>query len=138
MDAVALRAEALRFYDAMVKPADFHAQRRAELLIDMAQAAEAETVLLGLAEKESTAWVERLLARTRLALGDPAGALVRIDAALALLKGEHFRSEFLELRYDIRSKLGDAHARQDLEYAVAASQKKAEGQRLSERLSSST
>jgi hypothetical protein len=138
VDAVALRAEALRFYDAMVKPADFHAQRRAELLIDMAQAAEAETVLLGLAEKESTAWVERLLARTRLALGDPAGALVRIDAALALLKGEHFRSEFLELRYDIRSKLGDAHARQDLEYAVAASQKKAEGQRLSERLSSST
>ena len=93
-----------------------------------------ETVLLGLAEKESTAWVERLLARTRLALGDPAGALVRIDAALALLKGEHFRSEFLELRYDIRSKLGDAHARQDLEYALAASQKKAEGQRLSDRL----
>ncbi|MFW1549754.1 hypothetical protein ACEV73_23435, partial [Vibrio parahaemolyticus] len=83
VDAVALRAEALRFYDAMVKPADFHAQRRAELLIDMAQAAEAETVLMGLAEKESTAWVERLLARTRLALGDPAGALVRIDAALA-------------------------------------------------------
>lgn len=47
VDAVALRADALRFYDAMVKPADFHAQRRAELLIDMAQAAEAETVLLG-------------------------------------------------------------------------------------------
>ncbi|MCP1752047.1 tetratricopeptide repeat protein [Bradyrhizobium elkanii] len=134
VDAVALRADALRFYDAIIKPADFHIQRRAELLIDMAQAADAETVLLGLAANKSTEWVERLLARTRLALGDPVGALVRIDAALALLKSEHFRSEFLELRYDIRSKLGDAHARQDLEYALAASQKKAERQRLSERL----
>jgi hypothetical protein len=133
VDAVALRADALRFYDAMVKPADFHVQRRAELLIDMAHAAEAEAVLLSLAEQKSTEWVERLLARTRLALGDPAGALVRINAALALLKAEHFRSEFLELRYDIRSKLRDVHARQDLEDAVAASQKKAEGQRLSER-----
>lgn len=134
VDAPVLRAVALRFYEAMVKPADFHTQRRAELLIDMGQPVEAETVLLGLAKKKSTEWVERLLARTRLALGDPAGALVRIDAALALLKAEHFRSEFLELRYDIRSKLGDANARQDLEHAVAASQKKAERQRLSNRL----
>lgn len=138
VDTLALRADSLRFYDAMAKPANFHAQRRAELLIDMDRAAEAEAVLLELAEKNPTEWVERLLARTRLALGDPAGALVRIDAALALLKAEHFRSEFLELRYDIRLNLGDAHARQDLESAVAASQKKAEGQRLLKRLSSET
>ena len=32
VDAVALRAAALRFYDAIIKPADFHDQRRAELL----------------------------------------------------------------------------------------------------------
>lgn len=131
VDAVALRADALRFYDAIINPADFHIQRRAELLIDMAQAADAEKVLLGLAANKSTEWVERLLARTRLALADP---VVRIDAALALLKSEHFRSEFLELRYDIRSKLGDACARQDLENALAASQKKAERQKLSKRL----
>lgn len=133
-DSVALRAEALRFYEAMVKPVDFHSQRRAELLIDMDQAAEAETMLLNLAEKRSTEWVERLLARTRLALGDPAGALKRINVALTLLKAEHFRSEFLELRYDIRARLGDPHAGQDLEYAIVTSQKKVEGQRLSERL----
>ncbi|NPU63712.1 hypothetical protein HL667_01735 [Bradyrhizobium sp. 83012] len=134
VDAVALRADALRFYDAITRPADFHDQRRAELLIDMGHAAEAEKVLLRLATKKSTEWLERLLARTRLELGDPAGALVRIDVALALLKSEHFRSEFLELRYDIRLKLGDEYARQDLESAIAASQKKAERQKLSERL----
>jgi tetratricopeptide (TPR) repeat protein len=134
VDAGFLRSEALRFYEAMIKPDAFHKQRRAELLIDMGRSAEAEAVLLRLAEKRSTEWVERLLARTRLALGDPAGALARIDSALAGLKAEHFRSEFLELRYDIRATLGEPHADQDLEYAVEASQKKAEGRRLAERL----
>jgi hypothetical protein len=65
--ADALRSEALRFHDAVVKPADFHVQRRAELLIDIGQAEEAEKVLRGLAEKRSTEWIERLLARAKLA-----------------------------------------------------------------------
>jgi tetratricopeptide (TPR) repeat protein len=130
----ALRAEALRFHNAIARPADFHSQRHAELLIDLGQVAEAEEILRRLAEKRSTEWVERLLARARLALGDPDEALTRIDAALALLKAEHFRSEFLELRYDIRSKLGDLGAREDLENAVAASQKTTEHKRLSDRL----
>lgn len=133
-DAATLRAKALRYYDAILRPSGFHLQRRAELLIDMDRAAEAETVLLGLAAKTSTEWVERLLARTRLALNDPEGALDRIDSALDKLTAEHFRSEFLELRYDIRAKLGDIGAVQDLENAVRASQKKAEGRRLAEKL----
>ena len=133
-DAEVLRATALRYYNALIKPFDFHVQRRAELLIDAGQAAEAEMALLTLVKRRSTEWVERLLARARFALGDAAGALERIDTALAQLKAEHFRSEFLELRHDIRLKLGDQHAVQDLEAAVAASQKKAEGLRLSERL----
>jgi hypothetical protein len=33
---------------------------------------------------------------------------MRIDKALNRLKAELFRSEFLELRYDIRTVLGDA------------------------------
>lgn len=56
--------------------------------------------------------------------------MTKIDAALALLKADHFRSEFLELRYDIRSMLGDVNAREDIENAVAASQKTAEHKRL--------
>jgi|GEM_PF-772162 len=133
-DAAAMRVDALRYYDAMERPYDFHVQRRAELLIDSGRSAEAEMVLLDLAEKKSTEWVERLLARTRFALGDPESALLRIDAALAKLSSEHFRSEFLELRYDIRTALNEANAVRDLESAIAASQKTAESRRLAERL----
>jgi tetratricopeptide (TPR) repeat protein len=133
-DATALRAKALRFYEAMVKPDDFNTQRRAEVLIEMGRAQEAEALLLPLQGRRSPEWVERLLARTRLALGDPAGALERINTALILLKAEHFRSEFLELRFDIRSALGDAEAASDLKAALEASQKAAESKRLAFRL----
>jgi hypothetical protein len=54
--------------------------------------------------------------------------------ALARLRAEHFRSEFLELRYDIRTALGEADARVDLLEARAASQKLAEAARLDERI----
>lgn len=133
-DAASLRAQALRFYDAMTKPADFHLQRRAELLIDIGQSGEAEAVLLSLSAKKPTEWLDRLLARTRLALGDALGALTRIDAALDRLKQAHFRSEFLELRYDIRLALADDGAAEDLQEALAVSQKVAEARRLAKRL----
>lgn len=54
--------------------------------------------------------------------------------ALKRLKAEHFRSEFLELRYDIRLALEEADAGEDLLAARAASQKVAETARLNERL----
>lgn len=133
-DAGELRATALRFYEAMIRPDGFNIQRRAELLIDMGLASEAEPLLLPLLAERDPEWVERLLARTRLALGDPGGALLQIDSALARLKAEHFRSEFLELRYDIRCALQDPDALKDLEKAIAASQKTAEGRRLADRL----
>lgn len=133
-DSDALREMALSFYGAIDRPDGFHIQRQAELLIDMGRAADAEPMLQPLLEERESEWVERLLARTRLALGDPAAALVRIDKALGSLKAEHFRSEFRELRYEIRAALGDSSALEDLEAAVAASQKIAEGERLAERL----
>ncbi|MDR7232737.1 tetratricopeptide (TPR) repeat protein [Caulobacter sp. BE264] len=133
-DAAELRATALRFYEAMVRPDGFNTQRRAELLIDMGRTSEAESLLLPLLVERDPEWVERLLARTRLALGDPDGALLQIDSALARLKAEHFRSEFLELRYDIRFALQDPNALEDLEKAIAASQKTVEARRLADRL----
>jgi hypothetical protein len=74
------------------------------------------------------------MARARLAQGDASSALIWINKALDRLKAEHFRSEFLELRDDIRTVLGDDQAGEDLLKARAASQKEAEAARLDARL----
>ena len=133
-DSAPLRQRAFRFYDAIVKPDPFYTQRQAEVLIDMGRAADAEEMLSTIIGARASEWIERLFARTRLALGDPDKALVRINKALDLLKAEHFRSEFLELRYDIRLALDDPDALEDLQAAIDASQKTGERRRLDQRL----
>lgn len=50
------------------------------------------------------------------------------------LSAERFRSEFLDLRHDIRSALGDGAALEDIEAAVQASQKENELLRLKRKL----
>lgn len=134
-ERAALQNQALAFYSAEVAPQPFHLQRKAELLIDMGRAADAEAILRARKDLNSSEWIERLMARARLARGDPADALRWIDSALERLTAEHFRSEFLELRYDIRHALGDKDAIEDLKAALVASQKENEALRLGERLS---
>ena len=128
-DAPRLQAEALALYEAEVKPQRFHLQRRAELLIEMGRSAEAESLLRVRDDLGSSEWVQRLMARARLAQGDAPDALAWIDKALGRLQAEHFRSEFFELRYDIRTALGDTAAVDDLRTARSASQKVAEATR---------
>ena len=133
-DAPRLRAEALGLYEAEVTPQRFHLQRRAELLIEMGRPAEAESLLRARDDLGSNEWLLRLMARARLAQGDAPHALEWIDMALGRLQAEHFRSEFLELRYDIRTALGDTAAIDDLLSARSASQKIAEADRIDARL----
>ncbi len=132
VDGEKLMRLALDFYESEVDPEDFHRQRRAELLIEMGRATDAEVILDGLRDTE---WIQRLKARARFQLGDPKGAREAIDRALEKLKaGSPFESEFLELRYEIRDALVDADAIEDLKAAHARSQKNAERARLNERL----
>jgi hypothetical protein len=133
-----LRATALELYTAEVRPQRFHLQRRAELLIDMGRAAEAEALLWTRDDLESSEWIQRLMARARLAQGDPGEALVWIDKALERLRATHFLSEFLELRFDIRAALGDSGATEDLLSARAESQKEMETARLDARIREAT
>ncbi|WP_461478025.1 NB-ARC domain-containing protein [Mesorhizobium jarvisii] len=131
--AAELREKARAHYLAIVKPMQFHHQRHAELLIDMGKPEDAETILR---EKTTldTEWLERLMARCRLGQSDAVGALNWVDSALAKLTAERFRSEFLELRHDIRSALGEKDALNDLEAAIVASQKENERLRLQRKL----
>ncbi|WCA62364.1 hypothetical protein G6M16_024280 (plasmid) [Agrobacterium tumefaciens] len=128
-----LREKALAHYRAIVKPMTFHHQRHAELLIDMGRPEAAEAILQELTPLD-TEWLERLMARSRLAQGDPIAAKEWIERALTKLKAERFRSEFLELRFDIRRALLDKDAIDDLEAALGASQKDVERSRLELRL----
>ncbi len=133
-DQARLRAKALTLYEGLAKPDAFQRQRRAELLIDMGRPTEGEAMLRTQEQLATSEWLQRLMARARLGQGDAQDALIWIDQALARLGAEHFRSEFLELRYDIRTALGEADARADLLAARAASQKVAEAARLEERI----
>jgi tetratricopeptide (TPR) repeat protein len=133
-NAARLRAQALELYEAEIRPQRFHLQRRAELLIDMGCSAEAEALLRTRDDLESNEWIQRLMARALLAQDTPREALVWIDKALQRLKAEHFLSEFLELRFDIRAALGDRGAIEDLLKARTASQKEMETARLDARI----
>lgn len=71
-DPVALRERALAFYEAALTPQRFHLQRRAELLIDMERAPEAEAMLTKRDDLETSEWLQRLMARARLQQGNRA------------------------------------------------------------------
>ena len=134
-DAEALREQALRLYEAEANPQAFHTQRRAELLLDMGRPAEAEPLLRRRqGDLDRSEWIQRLMARARLCQGFPLEAMDWIDKALSKLKGDHFRAEFLELRFDIRRVIGDDGAVEDLEHAIAVSLKEQESIRLKAKL----
>ncbi len=135
-DAAGLRAKALTLYEAEARPQRFHEQRRAELLIDMGRPGEGEALLHRRADLCSNPWLQRLMARARLAQGDAREALNLIDKAIGGLKAPHFMSEFLEHRHDARAALGDPGARDDLVAARAASVRDQEKARLDARLGS--
>lgn len=132
-EAIELQQKARLHYRSIIRPVPFHHQRHAELLIDMGQPADGETLLRDLTTLNNE-WQERLMARSRLAQGDASGALEWIEGALLKLTAERFRSEFLELRFEIRKVLSDRNAIDDLEAALAVSQKDSERSRLDQRL----
>ncbi|ACB95927.1 hypothetical protein Bind_2314 [Beijerinckia indica subsp. indica ATCC 9039] len=109
---------ALSFFEAEVQPHDFHIQRHAELLLDMGRHAEAEVLLGAHQHFASSCWIQRLMARARLAQDDAPTALTWINRALADDRCSSRHDEFLELRYEIRRALGEASALEDLSAAV--------------------
>ncbi len=112
------QALALSFFEAQIEPRDFHIQRHAELLLDMGRPGEAEALLKTHRSFDSSCWIDRLMARARVAQNDAAAALIWINQALADDEGISRHDEFLELRYEIRRALGDPQALDDLKAAV--------------------
>jgi tetratricopeptide (TPR) repeat protein len=113
-----IRQRALTFFEAQERPSYFHQQRHAELLLDMGQAEAAERLLRAHKQLETSCWVQRLIARARLAQGDPSEALTWIDRALTDANGVSRHDEFLHLRYEIRRARRDTDAIDDLRTAL--------------------
>lgn len=116
-DGAAFQKQALRYYEAVEAPTDFGLQKHGQLLIEMNLPADAEAVLLRIAEPGAFALYR--LSQAQLALHKASDALIAIDTALARLdsKQVHFRSSFLAQRYEARHALNDPGARDDLEEA---------------------
>jgi hypothetical protein len=117
-DAGDIQIRALSFFEAQIQPKDFHIQRHAELLLDMAQPEKAEALLQAHREFDSSCWIQRLMARARLAKGDALTALCWINRALADHKCISRHDEFRELRYEIRRALRDTGSLDDLKAAL--------------------
>lgn len=126
--------QAKAFYESVSAPDGFHNQRLAELLIELGELDAAAAMLLAREELPESEWLQRLMARVCHGQGQHAEALSWIEQALDRLDGEKFRSEFLELRHDIRHAMNDPKAIEDLRAAIEASQKPREREQLALRL----
>jgi tetratricopeptide (TPR) repeat protein len=110
------RSRALEFFEAVVTPDAFQAQKHGQLLIEMGRPGDALGMLEAIPEFEANPWVLYWLSKAHLDIGDAPKALERIDDALGLLseKAQSYRSTFQAHRYEVRSRLNDADAIEDL------------------------
>ncbi|RIX31858.1 hypothetical protein [Sphingomonas edaphi] len=110
---------ALDLFESSAGLSPFHEQRKAELLIELGRAGEAEPILRARGDLETNCWIQRLIALALARQGRPVEALHWIDLALdnqACCSRFH---EFWEHRFEIRAALGEGDAMDDLRTAGA-------------------
>ncbi|MFN7288748.1 MAG: hypothetical protein ACK5TL_00260 [bacterium] len=115
-DALSL---ALALFESATKSSPFNLQRKAELLIVMGRASEAESILRARKDLETSGWIQRLLALALFRQGSLQEALVWIDSAFQDSKCQSHFHEFWEHRYEIRTALGKSDATEDLDKACS-------------------
>jgi predicted Zn-dependent protease len=110
---------ALVLFESATKSSPFNLQRKAELLIVMGRASEAEPILRAREDLETNGWIQRLLALALFGQGSPEEALVWIDRASQDSQCQSHFHEFWEHRYEIRTALGKIDATEDLHKACS-------------------
>jgi tetratricopeptide (TPR) repeat protein len=110
------RSRALEFFEAVVNSDAFQAQKHGQLLVEMGRPGDALGILEAIAEFEANPWALYWLSKAHLDIGDAPKALERIDGALGRLTGktQSYNSTFLAHRYEVRTRLNDADAIEDL------------------------
>jgi hypothetical protein len=115
-----IRVHALAFFEAIETPNDFMLQKHGQLVIEMGRASDAIVILEKISKP--TLWSRYWLSKARLDLGEVNEALALIDAAIAGVTPptQKYRSSFLAHRFEVRLKLVDENAGQDLRDAIEA------------------
>jgi hypothetical protein len=110
------RSKALEFFEAVATPDAFQAQKHGQLLVEMGRPGDAAGVLEAIPDFDGNPWVLYWLSKAHLDVGNAPKALERIDGAIGLLidKTQSYRSTFRAHRYEVRSRLNDADAIEDL------------------------
>lgn len=113
--------EAVCYYNSIIQPAPYQLQKHGEVLIDLQQFPEAETVLRRIPDHDADAFVSHRLSQVRLALNDSPGALILINAAIRNLKEDQqkYLGTFLAHRFKVRNAQADPDAVADLDKAIA-------------------
>jgi tetratricopeptide (TPR) repeat protein len=108
---------ALDLFEGATKSSQFNLQRKAELLIVMGRASEAEIILKARNDLQTSGWIQRLLSHALTQQTRFKEALNWIDLALTDARCKSHLHEFWEHRYKIRVALGDRDAMEDLRKA---------------------
>lgn len=119
--------------DSVRMPKFFRVQF-AENLILLGDFDEARRVLDAAEENKRDAYWWHRSAQVEQGRGHLKAALSSIDAALDQLKEAQYRSAFLEVRFEIRTRLGDAAAAEDLHAAIQCQRDGKYKQQLESRL----
>ncbi|WP_250528256.1 hypothetical protein [Caballeronia sp. GAWG2-1] len=126
---------ALALFEGAIRAKPYNEQRKAELLIEMGRAGEAEAILANRNELQTSGWIQRLMARALLVLGRPEEAINWIDRAFEDQACRSQFHQFREHRYEIRQALGDKGATDDLRAAIELAPEGAIRDRLKSRSS---
>lgn len=108
---------ALEFYDSLAAQSSYILQQKGHCLLQLKRPAEARDVLRSAIANISNPWSLYWLSKAELALGEYDESLKLIDQAISDQRSERYLSAFLEHRFEVRNKLGDADAVSDLKAA---------------------
>jgi tetratricopeptide (TPR) repeat protein len=110
------RSNALQFFEALATPDGFQSQKYGQLLVEMGRPGDALRILEAIPGFNGNPWTLYWSSKARLDIGDAPKALERIDDALGLLtdKTQSYESTFRAHRYEVRNRLNDPDATDEL------------------------
>lgn len=108
---------ALEFYDSLKVQSHYILQQKGHCLLQLGRPTDVRALLRPEVAEAGNPWNRYWLSKAELELGELDESLKLIDEALSDPRSKGYRSAFLEHRYEIRRKQGDADAVSDLQAA---------------------
>lgn len=115
---------ALEGFEALRRPSAYQRRNHAETLLALGRFREADSILRGITDPESQPFVAFSRSKANVGLGKLEEALAFADAAVAASEGRNarFKPSFLEQRFEVRNRMDDDKALDDLVDAINLAQ----------------